>query len=239
MHFIGIDLSWKSKGYSGICIIDAQQQIKHWEVNTFSNDQLVHLIELYAKKGAIISIDAPLSVENEEGSRACENEFKRTKINGQFASIFSSNRRFMLKVFGEIRGADLLSNIRTSIPSFAKPQKDYFIFETFPTGICLGTFQKKINYKVSNAKRKEILLESLQELVDAFNDHFWFSKLKNPIEATIRPYLNEKPTLKELKLLDDKIDALLCAYCSWQYYFHSTEILTFGKGDEQLIITKN
>lgn len=237
IYFIGIDLAWTKNGDTGVCVLDENGEIILWEVAPHTNHSLIQSISLYIKHAAIISIDAPISVPNEKGSRASENELKRTKIHEQRVAIFSTNRTFMVQNFGSVRGEEIVALIEEINPQFKynKQSDQHFIFETFPTANCVGIFKKKIAYKATSGK-KAAVLDGIDTLLKAMKKHPWFAQQFPSIEKKINTVLDNQPSKKDLKLLDDQIDALLCAYTAFQYFNDPQQIRSFGIGRAQLII---
>ena len=143
----------------------------------------------------------------------------------------------MLQNFGSVRGEEIVELIEEINPHFIsdKQSNQHFIFETFPTANCVGIFKKKIAYKATSGK-KATVLEGVKTLMKEMQKHFWFKQQFSIIEKKVNTVLNNQPSKKELKLLDDQIDALLCAYTAFRYFYEPKQTRSFGSGRAQLII---
>ncbi|EOD01476.1 DUF429 domain-containing protein [Caldisalinibacter kiritimatiensis] len=225
MHFIGIDLAWTYKNETGICVIDEKGDIVFCESKVYTDNEIAILIGKFAKKGVLVAIDAPLIVNNEEGSRLCDRLIMKDRIKGKRLSVFTANRSYLLKIYGSIRGEALVSEIRKKNKSFIITSdfrsNKHIIFETFPTGICLGLFSDiypikyKRKAKIPLKKTKEEMLRLLSRLGELEQD-----KIKvNNIKSYFNPNINlTSYTGSKLKHLEDKVDAFLCSYCAYWCY---------------------
>lgn len=208
---IGIDLAWKENGDSGIAIL-VDKNLVLWQVSAFTNDDLVDILDPYLDQAAIIAIDAPLFVPNENGMRSCELEFKKQRISGLKISILGSNRRFLLNQFGTIRGENLVATLQLKLPNGSNSQ----FLETFPTASTVGIFGERIPYKFSAAKTKAGVITGMSRLIEMMMEHSWFSQYDEQIHSRISKHLVGKSSRSDLKELEDLLDALICVYTSWQ-----------------------
>lgn len=103
MRFIGIDLAWTYKNETGICIINDDGQIEYLKSLVISDDEIVELLKSCAHEKICVAIDAPLVVNNYDGSREAERALMREKIHGHNVSLFVASRKFLEKAFGQIR----------------------------------------------------------------------------------------------------------------------------------------
>lgn len=215
MYSIGIDLAWKSNNPSGICISDEEGNLQILEVGVFSNEDLVSLCTPYLVDFSVVAIDAPLIVPNKNGIRSCELEFKKQKIHGQSVSILASNQSFLLKQFGEIRGADLVQMFTDTFAENGVLTAK--IIETFPTATVIGLFKRKIPYKLSKAGNKNEMLNGMKELILEMKNVVWFDRILKQSRFEENFYLIKNGTVKDLKRFEDLLDAILCAHTAFHY----------------------
>ena len=104
MIYVGIDLAWTKKRPSGLCILNDSGQILFWETALLRDKDIVDVIQKYNDGTLQIAIDAPLVVPNENGSRPCDRLFRKHRVHGHALGIFVSNRAFLNKTYGMIRG---------------------------------------------------------------------------------------------------------------------------------------
>jgi len=228
MKYIGIDLSWKPKNETGICIVDDLTNLKLWRSDCFTNNDLLKIIEEEIRKDDIvIAIDAPLKVENENGIRTCERELMKCQIHGKYIQIFSSNRVNLLKSYDEIRGEKLKEQILA-----IKSENSIEIIETYPGATILLDTKEKVKYKRLNKNKTKGKLSFLIQLLLKIN---WFQKFEPQLESKINQINQSDIKKKELKNIEDKIDAMICCYCSWKFKNQAKSIKIFGV-DAELVI---
>ena len=104
MIYVGIDLAWTNKRPSGLCILNDSGQILFWETALLEDSDIVAIIQKYDDGTLQIAVDAPLVVPNENGSRPCDRLFRKHRVHGHALGIFVSNRVFLNKTYGMIRG---------------------------------------------------------------------------------------------------------------------------------------
>lgn len=151
-----------------------------------------------------MAVDAPLVVENQNGGRACDSLLMKTSINGRFLKLYATSRTYMYRIFGDIRGEKIRSDLI-----------NYEVIETYPTGIYLSLFPElyKHRYKISSRNSLEELIKNGQQLMDKIK------KLGFQVDVDV----NVK-TKKAYKVIEDQLDAIMCAVNS--YYYHHIEPLT-------------
>src|SRR5699024_8872028 len=165
MIFIGIDLAWKYKNETGVCVIGERGKVEYLDAQIYSNEEIIEIVKSCDDKKIFIAIDAPLIVNNEAGSRTAERALMKARIHGHRLFAFQSNRAFLTNTFGEIRGETLMHMILDSLPEVTQddhPSRSGVV-ETFPTGICCGLFPEiyPVKYK---RKPKVPFVETLKEM---------------------------------------------------------------------------
>jgi predicted RNase H-like nuclease len=231
MKFIGIDLAWTYKNETGVCVISENGEIELLSSAILSNEDLIAIIKSYNHEPVCVAIDAPLIVNNENGSRDAERSLMSNKINGFNLSLFTASRNFLTKTYGEIRGEVLLNIILREIPDIRVDttviEGKSSIVETFPTAVCCGAFpdifpvkyKKKVPYKESRYQMKRLLdrLRILEEK-EGFVYNL-ISKLQiDELELTSKNH----------KHIEDKVDAFLSAYCVYLIHKKIATRMTFG-----------
>ncbi len=236
MNFVGIDLAWTYKNESGICVIDDAGQIIYCEAKNFSDLEIASIAHNFSTTGVIVGIDAPLIVNNQEGSRYCDRALMKGRFHEKRLSVFACSKKYMLNRFGVIRGEKVVKQIKSLIPNAkittAIQDHDYVLMETFPTGIFLSIFPQyyPIKYKLKNKVPFEISKLEMEKMLKVLINLTDYSPAIKNIEAI---FSNDKNiasmTKKEYKHLEDKVDAFLCAYSS--YWLRLKKGIVFG--DEQ------
>ncbi|WP_271399987.1 DUF429 domain-containing protein [Salinicoccus roseus] len=237
MKFIGIDLAWTYRNETGVCVMDAGGRVEFLDAAVYSNEDILDIIMDHTDGPVTIAIDAPLIVNNENGSRGAEGELMRARIHGHRLFAFNSNRAFLTRAFGGIRGETLMNHIIQSVPGIRiglHPGSSNIV-ETFPTGICCGLFPDKhpIRYK---KKRKMTFKETCGEM-DRIISLFTQLEAEGSIDGLDGRlgWDAQEATRKTHKHLEDKVDAFLCAYGMHAIYTGIAEETLFGSIEEGFI----
>jgi predicted RNase H-like nuclease len=90
LRFVGIDLAWSEKNPSGVAVIDSAGIVQKASSALWTNDEICRFADLDSSEGAVIAVDAPLTVTNPIGQRSVEREL--TSIFGLYdAAPHSAN----------------------------------------------------------------------------------------------------------------------------------------------------
>ncbi len=226
MKFIGIDLAWTYKNETGICILDENGAVEYLDSQVYTNEDILKIVNIYRMEDLTIAIDAPLVVKNEGGSRGAEGEMMRAKINGHRLRAFNSNRNYFTKVFGGIRGETLMHMIQEGIPDIriGLNRTGSSLVETFPTGIVAGLFPEIVPVKYKH-KPKAAFRDTVSEMKRLLDR---FALLESGEELVSNLEFSSGATRKELKHLEDKVDAFLCAFGMYTIHKGIAEERTFG-----------
>ena len=241
MIYVGIDLAWTNKRPSGLCILDNSGQILFWETALLDDSDFVAIIQKYDDGTLQIAIDAPLVVPNENGSRPCDRLFRKHRVHGYALGIFVSNRAFLNKTYGMIRGEILTQTLLNHFPQCnltANPtNKASWIIETFPTALVYGLFPEltPIDHKVKHKKPYAHYQRDMRRLLLA-------------IESILRETMN-RPTIldqvenwiaeinkKNHKHIEDAVDGFLCAYGLYLMDKGHAEVVSFGDEENGFIV---
>ena len=223
MKFIGIDLGWSS-GASGLCCLN-------WENNRLEliecdrkqslSDILTWLdTQISPTEPAIIAVDAPTIVANLTGMRDAD-KLTHKHFGRYHAGCYPANlsRPFAQKTveFGlclEARGF-----VHSPIIEAKKPGRYQIEVYPHPATINLFKLDKIIKYKKGKlAERQQELMKLCQYIIDILPS--LEPSLNLPSSTGILPVREIPTSTATLKALEDKLDALLCAYIGahWWYW---------------------
>jgi len=219
MYYIGIDLAWTYKNETGFCVIDDNLNCIFNEARIYSDEKLVELIMTY--QPSIVSVDAPLEVKNEQGSRVCDSLVMKHKIYDRYLKLFATSRSYMLRTFKAIRGESIYRLLKEEGYNLGMN-----LTETYPTGIFLSLMPELFDnkYKLSSKLSLQLILEHANAVLNA---------LKKMGIKNILIDLDNITTKKAYKHVEDQIDGLLCAVNS--YYFHQKKVKIFEADDNGYI----
>jgi len=209
-------LAWTYKKETGLCIISEDRTIIELSAEVYSDEAIVEKLLIYKDEPMIIAIDAPLIVNNEQGSRSAERLFMKAKINGIHHSVFNCSRSYLEKTYGSIRGEILVKKLLEALPNIGVSTEPMVnsssIIEVFPSGSVSGIFPElsPIKYKYKPKLGFERAINEMNRLIDAFDA----SERNDELKGFIRRFnkVDLAITKKTFKTLEDQMDALLCAF---------------------------
>ncbi len=216
--FIGVDLAWSARNRSGAAVVRGDERGGALADATLLGDdgEIVAYIAEQAGGGpAIVAVDAPLRVPNEQGRRPGEAEIGRAFGRYQ-AGAHPANRR-RLAVDGVVRGEALVAALEqmgfTHQPCVAAGARVRQVVEVFPHPAMIALFglQCTLKYKAKpNRSREQRLAEwrRYQEHLSAL------SRADPPLRDQAALTAEEVAALRGRRLKDyeDRVDALMCAY---------------------------
>ncbi|MEO1095815.1 MAG: DUF429 domain-containing protein [Cyanobacteria bacterium J06638_28] len=222
MRFLGIDLGWQSGG-SGLCCLEATPTDLKLLTLTHCDTHKTVLAwvdaQVPADEPALIAVDAPTLIPNKTGMRLCDRLAHR--YFGKYdAGCYPANqgRPFApaLIEFGlalEARGFHHAPAIPPQVPG-------RYQIELFPHPATVHFFKLKriLKYKKGRLSDRRIELEKLRQYQLST-----FPQLPPslPLSETDIPTL---PTQgKALKIAEDQIDSLTCAYAGAHWWWWGLE----------------
>ncbi len=229
--FIGVDLGWYGKP-SGLASIKMKGAELHLRGVTRLEDvtQILHWIHDEAGNGtSVVAVDAPLVIQNQTGIRPAERElnqdFRRfhagchaANLGRPFAQNVVSFSRH-LSAFGFIEGAHIKAK-----------QSGRFQIEVHPHAATVNLFalDRIVKYKRGARDKRARELRRLRKLMLAR------LPLLEPALALRLPLV---PTVGNLKIVEDQIDAVLCAFIAAHWWFWAKERnRVYGLGGSGCII---
>jgi len=213
--FVGIDLAWKRTNPSFVVVLDQDARIMYQKKLEF--DKILPFLQTQIEpKEAIIGVDAPLIVNNETGNRRTEIEFLKSYSKYRLGA-YPVNRQLLLRTYGGIIGEELCSLLN-----------EYKMVEVYPHATILNLFndRKVLPYKYKKGRNKAFYIEQLK-IYGAFLD---------TVVGNIDHSLLDTSTIKTLKVYEDYLDSITCAYTLYYYHRYPTKYEIFGSTEEGLLI---
>lgn len=219
-RFIGIDLAWQSNAHpSGAAVLCGDREGAELLAVTGSLHSLRSVTDFivgHESYETVVAIDAPLIIENDSGQRHCETLVSRA-YGSRHASCHTSNRsRFPDAASVRLAGTLMSRGYRhaTTIVSRRTLMEVY----PHPALIELFALPSILKYKKGSVSARAQGLEQLQRLLATL-------ELAEPRLLTSPPLstlLATPPTSlrgSARKALEDSLDALVCAYIAYHYWY--------------------
>jgi predicted RNase H-like nuclease len=239
--FIGIDLAWRSeKNPSGGAVLRGDRQcarLMDLTSSLASCPAVLSYIENHSSGSTCVAIDAPLIIPNKTGQRPCETLIGKL-YGARHASSHSSNRLLYPHAGSVLLASQLVSRGFRHAPDLKHLENQRVMVEVYPHPALLELFQLPsiIKYKKGNIAQKRSGQRELQERLKEL------SYFAPPLESTPRlsKFLATDTNLlwgAKLKGHEDELDAIVCAYIAYYYWFWGPcGSLLFGDLDSGYII---
>jgi predicted RNase H-like nuclease len=247
MLFIGLDLAWGRKNTSGGVVLSyspadggSRAAVLDVQETLGDDDEIVAWINRWdaeaGSEGLLLGVDAPLIVPNRTGKRLCEVELGKRFTKFQ-AGAHPANRTLFKD---DVRGEDLVARFREfgirDNPVLIEPRTVGVrqMMEVFPhpAHIVLFGLQRTLKYKMKPGRDYAGRWAAMNE----YSRHLRELTRHDPpldLPTDWPPSDATGRIARQLKRLEDGMDALSCAYIMYWYWWHG------GVGAEVLGDTTN
>jgi predicted RNase H-like nuclease len=241
---IGIDLAWSPRNATGAAVLSGDERGGALlDTALLGNDlEIVEYIAAWAGVGpAIVAVDAPLRVPNEQGRRPAEAAIGLA-FGRYHAGAHPANRQ-RLAFGGVVRGEALVAALEgydfaytTAIAAGARARQ---IVEVFPHPAMVAIFglSRTLKYK---AKPKRALAERLAEWGRYLTHLDGLAGDDPPLTGQARLTAMDVAALRGRRLKDheDRVDALMCAYIAlYALRWGAARCRVFGTAEDGSIFT--
>jgi predicted RNase H-like nuclease/ppGpp synthetase/RelA/SpoT-type nucleotidyltranferase len=210
MHFVGVDLAWGQRKPTGLAVLDDAGQLVHVSA-AGTDDEIVAALAPYAEGDCLVAIDAPLIVPNETGNRPAEAALNRDFARFDAGAHPSNTGKPELV---KPRGAVIASRLGLDMnPRSGRPRRAIEVYP-HPATVALFRLGRTLKYKNKTGRSLEalrgellVLMGLLEGLADEdpplLVDGAWKELVTRVEDATRK---------SELRVVEDQVDAVLCAY---------------------------
>ncbi|MCW2540996.1 MAG: hypothetical protein JWN95_2721 [Frankiales bacterium] len=242
-RYLGIDLAWGARNRTGLAVLDRTGRLIH-SCSVRTDDDIDGVVAEWAHDGhgaPVVAIDASLIVVNQTGSRPCEKE-----LNNDYrafrAGAYPSN--LGLPHIADLRGARLAArhgwNTDPSTPAGgdADERARPVCIEVYPHPAMVSLFglSRVLEYKRRGATRVHPArtVESRRAAFGLLTEHYErvFGELLeldgNARWAVLRKDVASATKAAELNLVEDELDAILCAYVAWLWHHERAALKVYG-----------
>ena len=237
MKFVGINIAWSEQNPSGVAVIDSDGTLIRASGNLRSKDDICEFAGLNDHEDCVVTIDAPLIVNNADKQRPVEREL--TEIFGPYdAGPFPanlSNAAFqptgrVQKFVRQLEGLGFKHQ-----PKVQKQQSQRVFLEVFPSPAqvilfpCIThsghTHCRPLRYK-HKAGRTWI---EVQCEWDMYRARLRSLQMKEPA-LRFSPEVSKALSIDvsgltglRYKILDDLVDGIFCAYLAYHFWYWGDE----------------
>ncbi|GAA2141715.1 bifunctional ribonuclease/(p)ppGpp synthase [Nocardioides koreensis] len=211
MHFVGVDLAWGQRKPTGLAVLDDGGQLVHVSA-AGTDEEIVAALAPYVEGDCLVAIDAPLIVPNATGNRPAEAELNRDFA--RFDAGAHPANTGKPELAGTPRGARLCSMLGLDMNPRSGRQRRAIEVYPHPATVALFELGRTLKYKNKTGRSLEalrgellVLMGLLEGLADADPrlavNGAWKGLVTQVEDATRK---------SELRVVEDQVDAVLCAY---------------------------
>lgn len=220
MHFVGVDLAWGDRRPTGLAVLDDEGRLLHVSAAD-TDDAIVAALGPYVDGGCLVAIDAPLIVTNPTGNRPAE-----AALNKDFARFDAGahpSNTGKPEFRDQPRGARIASRLGLDMnPRSGRARRAIEVYP-HPATVALFRLGRTLKYKNKPGRTLEqlrseliVLMGLLEGLAGAEPPLRLGGVPGDPATATAWPSLRSavaQATRKsELRIVEDQVDAVVCAY---------------------------
>jgi predicted RNase H-like nuclease/ppGpp synthetase/RelA/SpoT-type nucleotidyltranferase len=237
VHYVGVDLAWGERKPTGLAVLDDEGRLLH--VSTVrTDDEIGDALATYVEGSCLVAIDAPLIVKNGTGNRPAE-----AALNHDFARFDAGahpSNTGKPEFRDGTRGGRLCSRFGLDLnPRSGRARRAIEVYP-HPATISLFRLGRTLKYKQKPGRtvdelRSELtvlmgLVEGLSAADPAINvsGSDW-AGLVTAVEAATRK--------SHLRVVEDQVDAVLCAYVALFADRRPGHTTTYGDLEHGYIVT--
>lgn len=233
VQHIGIDLAWGLRQPTGLAVLDDAGRLVHvGAVRT--DDQIETALAPFTAGPCIVAIDAPLVVTNATGNRAAERALNADFARFQ-AGAHPTNTGKPGFTDGDTRGGRIGRRLRLDLDP--RSGRNRRAIEVYPHAATVALFRlgRTLKYKNKPGRVLEQMRTELLLLIDLLGAVVEldlgapFAALRQQVQAATRK--------SELRVAEDQVDAVVCAYVGWIAVRRPDEVTTYGDAAGGAIVT--
>lgn len=243
MYFVGVDLAWGNRRPTGLAVLDdAGQLVQVSAVKT--DDEIVAALAPYVDADCLVAIDAPLIVTNATGNRPAE-----AALNKDFARFDAGAHPSNTgkPEFREPRGARIAARLGLDLdPRSGRARRAIEVFP-HPATVALFRLGRTLKYKNKPGRDLEQLRGQLIVLLDlieglAAGDPPLLvdgpaGRSRSSTWRTLRSAARGAERKSELRVVEDQVDAVVCAYVALLATRRPEQTTTYGDFETGYIVT--
>ncbi len=238
MFYIGIDLAWGERRPTGVAVLDEGGALLAL-ASVRTDEEIEAALAGYTETACLAAIDAPLVVKNPTGNRPAEAALNKDFRAFQAGAHPSNTGK--PEFAQQPRGARLAERLGLNIdPNSMAPRRALEVYP-HPAIVALFRLGRTLKYKNKPGRNVEDLKSELLRLIaylEGLHNHHPPLKLQDSADWTALVAAVSQATRKsELRLAEDQVDAVVCAYVAAYVVKRPADITTYGDFEEGYIVT--
>jgi predicted RNase H-like nuclease/ppGpp synthetase/RelA/SpoT-type nucleotidyltranferase len=230
VYFVGIDLSWGGRQPTGLAVLDESARLLHLSA-VRTDDEIVTALAPYVEGPCLVAIDAPLIVTNPTGSRPAEQAL--SKDFRQFEAGAHPSNTGKPEFREGTRGARICSALGLDMnPRSGRPRRAIEVYP-HPATVVLFGLEHTLKYKQKRGRDLVLLRDELLTLMT----HVETLVTTGDDWAALRSQAESATRKSELRVVEDQVDAVICAYVALFAERWPERTATYGDFEGGYIVT--
>ncbi len=247
MIHIGVDLAWGTKRPTGLAVLDGSGRLLHVSA-AHTDEEILTALAPYAEGDCLVAIDAPLIVTNPTGNRPAE-----AALNKDFARFDAGahpSNTGKPEFSGVPRGAELCQALGLDMnPRSGRKRRAIEVYP-HPATVALFRLGRTLKYKHKPGRDLEGLraeLLTLMGLVEGLSaaepalhldgEGYADNGGSGAGWAELRRRVETASRKSQLRVVEDQVDAVLCAYVALFAASRPSDTTTYGDFETGYILT--
>lgn len=245
MYFVGVDLAWGDRRPTGLAVLDEGGYLLRVSgANT--DDEIVAALGPYVEEDCLVAIDAPLIVTNASGNRPAE-----AALNKDFARFDAGahpSNTGKPEFREQPRGARIAARLGLDMnPRSGRARRAIEVYP-HPATVALFRLGRTLQYKNKPGRDLEqlraeliVFLGLVEGLASAepplLVDGHQRDKGAPPAWQDLRSAVETAGRKSELRVVEDQVDAVVCAYVAMFATRWPEQTTTYGDFETGYIVT--
>jgi predicted RNase H-like nuclease/ppGpp synthetase/RelA/SpoT-type nucleotidyltranferase len=237
VHYVGVDLAWGDRKPTGLAVLGDDGRLVH--VSTVrTDDEIDDALATYVEGDCLVAIDAPLIVKNATGNRPAEAELNRDFARFDAGAHPSNTGKPEFR--DGTRGGRLCASFGLDLnPRSGRARRAIEVYP-HPATISLFRLGRTLKYKQKPGRTVDELRSELTVLMGLVEG---LSAADPPIDVSGSEWAGlaaavEAATRKShLRMVEDQVDAVLCAYVALFADRRPGHTRTYGDLEHGYIVT--
>ena len=208
MRYLGIDLAWGLNRPTGLAVLDESGRLEHLSA-VRTDDEIAESLASFVTGPCLAGIDAPLIVTNATGSRPAEQALSKD-FRRYDAGTHPSNTGKPEFADGT-RGARVCARLGLDLDPDSEAERRAIEVYPHPATVVLFGLERTLKYKQKKGRDLELLRGELLALMDHLERLADTGGAAEPW-ATLRASVAAASRKSELRVAEDQVDAVVCAY---------------------------
>lgn len=236
--FVGVDLAWAMRNRTGLAAVDGSGRLL--DVATARTDEeILGWLAPYLDGPCVVSLDAPIVVRNASGRRRCEAELNEVFARHEAGAHPSNTSRPWFA--GGTRAERLARAMGLDLDPHARPERQALEVYPHPATIALFGLETTVKYKHKHGRDLPLLRSELLRLVGLIEGLAYADPAlhvaEHPRWREIRQRVAASRRKVDLKIVEDRVDAVLCAYVGLLSRERPGDVRVFGDAEHGSIVT--